>query len=253
MRPRAARTRRRDRGPTRRRRGADLAEVLPEHVQRPHPTTRPSISATTKSPDGLVVGDGLLVEQHAARGEGRDQRADRADVGGGRTATTTCGEIGWGAASSGATGPSVVRGGAAGPRSPPHHWARRAATAARATGDPTALPRPSASGGHGGGPPPQGWWRAARASPGGPCENQVWIRDPRGLGKGRSGFGQRVGEPRRPAGPGPAPGRPRGAPPGGRSPSWCADGIRRRGVGRLSPRPRRPAPRWPASAACPRR
>ena len=59
---------------------ADLAEVLPEHVQRAAADDLAVELADQELLDRLVEGDDLLGQQHAAR-VGVDQRLDRGHVG----------------------------------------------------------------------------------------------------------------------------------------------------------------------------
>ena len=168
----------------------------------PQPTTRPSTSATTKSVDRLVVGDGLLVEQHPSLGQRRDERADRADVGRARRADD------------GTAGRDGLRGVASG--------RHEGSVAAAAQGAPCRSAagrcRGQRGAGHGRGPPPQGWWRAAaQGAPEVPCETQSALRATADLGKDRFKVWSACRE--RPPATGASPATHEGPRPGGRGPS----------------------------------
>ncbi|KRE63607.1 hypothetical protein ASG78_01550 [Nostocoides sp. Soil756] len=63
---------------------ADLAQVLPQHVHRPaaHDTPVGLVLGHHEVDDRLVVGHGLLLQQHPALGQRSHEGPDGADVGG---------------------------------------------------------------------------------------------------------------------------------------------------------------------------
>ena len=122
--------------------GAHLPEVLPEHVQGAAADDPPVDLGDDEVGDRLVVGDGLLVQQHPPLGQRRHERADGADVGRARGPDDDGIRPGW------------LRGGVG-----RHHWSVSAARRGPTRTGP----------GHGRGPPPQGWWRAAHKDPQGSC------------------------------------------------------------------------------------